>query len=60
MSGELKRVGRRVAHKGNHRFLWAINKKLRKQIAVLAHTITDEAGMTTCTPYPKTLDAEAA
>jgi hypothetical protein len=60
MSGELERIGRRVAHKGNHRFLWALNKKLRKQIAALAHTITDEDGATVRAPYPKTLDAEAA
>jgi len=60
MSGELTRVGRRASHQGNHRYLWALNKKLRRQITALAHTITHEDGTTERSPYPKTLDAEAA
>lgn len=53
---ELPRVARRVKHRGNHRYLWAIDKRLRKDIAKLA--IVDENGDPV--KYPKQLDQEAA
>lgn len=60
MRNELRRIARPVSHKGNHRYLWAIDKRLRKQIAALAHSTTTDEGKTVITPYPKTLDMEAA
>lgn len=46
----IRQVCRRVRHGGNHRYLWALDRKLRRDVAALA----------TGAPYPKTLDAEAA
>lgn len=40
---------RRVSHAGNHRYVWALDKKIRKAVAALA----------TGAAYPKTLDAAA-
>lgn len=40
---------RRLSHPGNHRYLWAIDKRLRRDIAALASGA----------PYPKTVDPEA-
>ena len=56
LRAELARVGRRVKHRGNHRYLWAIDKKLRKAVAALA--LVDENGDPVA--YPKQLDQEAA
>jgi hypothetical protein len=56
MRAALPRVARRVKHRGNHRYLWAIDKHLRKAIAALA--IVDENGDPV--KYPKQLDQEAA
>jgi hypothetical protein len=60
MMVSLAKVGRRIKHGGNHRYLWAINKKLRKQIEALALTVEDDDGNITRVAYPKTLDVEAA
>lgn len=56
LTDQLPRVGRRVKHRGNHRYLWALNKHLRKAIAALA--LVDAAGDPV--KYPKQLDQEAA
>lgn len=49
MWGAIAVVGRRVRHAGNHRYLWAIDKRLRRAVAALA-----------CgAPYPKAIDAAA-
>lgn len=40
---------RRVSHRGNHRYLWALDKHLRRNVAALAVNA----------PYPKTLDMAA-
>lgn len=53
---QLPRVARRVKHQGNHRYLWAINKSLRKAVAKLA--LYDAHGV--AVKYPKQLDKEAA
>lgn len=45
---EIFRTCRRMPHAGNHRYLWAIDKRLRRDVAKLA---TGES-------YPKTVDAE--
>jgi hypothetical protein len=55
LADQLPIVGRRVRHRGNHRYLWAINKRLRKDIAKLA--IVGEDGEPLA--YPKKLDDEA-
>lgn len=55
MTEQLRRVGRRIKHKGNHRYLWAIDKHLRRGIAKLA--LVDENG--DVVKYPKALDPEA-
>jgi len=54
LTTQLPLVGRRVRHRGNHRYLWAINKRLRRDIAKLA--IVDEDGEPIA--YPKKLDDE--
>lgn len=54
LAAELPRVARRVKHRGNHRYLWALDKRLRKGVAALA--IVDEHGDPV--KYPKQLDAE--
>lgn len=56
MHEALAKVGRRASHKGNHRYLWAIDKRLRKAIAALALVDADGNRI----PYPKALDTEAA
>lgn len=56
MSASLERVGRRLKHAGNHRYLWALDRSLRKQVAALA--AVDKNG--TRIAYPKKLDKEAA
>lgn len=43
------RIGRRVKHRGNHRYLWALDRKIRRSIEAMA------SGQ----PYPKERDAEA-
>lgn len=43
-------VGRRLPHGGNHRYVWALNRHLR----------TDVARMDCGRPYPKAIDAVAA
>jgi hypothetical protein len=53
---QLPHVARRMKHRGNHRYLWAINRRLRRAIADLA--VVDEAGDPV--KYPKQLDQEAA
>jgi hypothetical protein len=49
-------VARRVKHRGNHRYFWALDRRLRKAVAALA--IVDENGDPV--KYPKQLDQEAA
>lgn len=56
MREALTRIARRVKHRGNHRYLWAISKHLRKEIAKLA--LLDEDGDPVA--YPKQLDPEQA
>lgn len=56
MREQLPRVARRLKHRGNHRYLWAISKHLRRAIRDLA--IVDEDGDPV--KYPKQLDQEAA
>lgn len=56
LRAELPRVARRVRHRGNHRYLWALDRKLRKAVAALA--VVDECGDPV--KYPKQLDQEAA
>lgn len=46
---ELERIGRRVRHRGNHRYLWALDRHLRRQVGAMA------CGL----PYPKKLDEAA-
>lgn len=53
---QLPRVARRVKHRGNHRYLWALNKQIRRAVAALA--VVDENGDPV--KYPKQLDQEAA
>lgn len=55
MHEQLRRIGRRIKHGGNHRYLWAIDKHLRRDIAKLA--LVDENG--DLVKYPKALDPEA-
>ena len=38
----LSRVARRVKHRGNHRYLWALDRRLRRAITALA--LVDESG----------------
>lgn len=52
----LPQVARRVKHRGNHRYLWALDRKLRKAVRALA--IVDSDGDPV--KYPKQLDQEAA
>lgn len=52
----LRRVARRVKHPGNHRYLWALDRHLRRAVAALA--LVDGSG--TPVKYPKQLDQEAA
>ena len=54
MRTQLPRVARRAKHRGNHRYLWAIDKRLRGAIARLA--IVDDNGDRVA--YPKQLDQE--
>lgn len=49
----LSRVARRVKHRGNHRYLWALDRRLRRAITALA--LVDESGDPV--KYPKQLDA---
>lgn len=56
MREQLPRVARRVKHRGNHRYLWTLDRHLRKAVAALA--IVDENGDPV--KYPKQLDQEAA
>lgn len=56
LSTELPRVARRVKHRGNHRYFWALSRTLRKAIAQLA--LVDAHGDPV--KYPKQLDQEAA
>jgi hypothetical protein len=56
MRESLARVARRVKHRGNHRYFWAIDRRLRRDVAKLA--IVDEHGDPV--KYPKQLDQEAA
>lgn len=56
MQGQLPRVARRVKHRGNHRYLWAIDRKIRRAVAALAQV--DAEGNPV--KYPKQLDQEAA
>lgn len=56
LRAELPKVARRVRHRGNHRYLWALDRKLRKAVAALA--VVDECGDPV--KYPKQLDQEAA
>lgn len=53
---ELPRVTRRVKHHGNHRYLWALDRKLRRAVAELAARDDEDALI----PYPKAIDQEAA
>jgi hypothetical protein len=55
MKEQLRRIGRRIKHRGNHRYLWAIDKHLRRDIAKLA--LVDENGDPV--KYPKAIDLEA-
>jgi hypothetical protein len=48
MWSAIAQVCRRVEHDGNHRYLWALNKQLRKKVAALAVEAK----------YPKLRDAE--
>jgi len=52
----LPAVARRMKHRGNHRYLWALDKRLRKAVTRLA--LVDENGNPA--KYPKQLDQEAA
>jgi len=52
----LPRVARRVKHRGNHRYLWALTKKLRNAISALAHV--DKNGNPV--KYPKEIDQETS
>jgi hypothetical protein len=47
MWGAIRQVGRRLKHHGNHRYLWALDRKLRRSVAAMA---TGQA-------YPKAVDA---
>lgn len=51
----LAQVGRRAKHRGNHRYLWALDRHLRRDVAKLA--IVDEHGEPIA--YPKHVDDEA-
>lgn len=51
----LRAIGRRVKHHGNHRYLWALDKRLRRSIASLALVDVDGNAV----PYPKRLDEAA-
>lgn len=42
----------RAKHPGNHRYIWAIDRRLRRDVAKLAQLTETE------TTYPKTIDAE--
>lgn len=53
---ELSRITRRVKHRGNHRYLWALDRHLRRDIAKLA--LLDANGDRVA--YPKHVDKEAA
>lgn len=55
MKEQLPCVARSLSHRGNHRYLWALNRRIRRDIAKLA--ILDENGA--LVTYPKQLDAEA-
>jgi hypothetical protein len=50
----LSRVARRLKHRGNHRYLWALNKHLRSAVTELA--LVDKNGDPV--KYPKQLDQE--
>jgi hypothetical protein len=52
----LPRVARRVKHRGNHRYLWALDRRLRRAVAALA--LLDDDGDPV--GYPKQADPEAA
>ena len=56
LADQLPGVAHRVKHRGNHRYLWALDRRLRREVAKLA--IVDEAGDPVA--YPKRVDAEAA
>ncbi len=56
LRAQLPCIARRVKHRGNHRYLWALTKGLRKEIAKLA--FVDANGHPV--KYPKQLDQEAA
>jgi len=56
MQNALAHIARRVRHRGNHRYLWALNRRLRREVAKLA--IVDANGEPIA--YPKKIDAEAA
>ncbi len=55
MWGAIAQTCRRMKHAGNHRYLWALTKGLKKQVNELA--LRDAAGAKVA--YPKFLDAAA-
>jgi len=53
LEAQLDKVTHRVSHSGNHRYAWAVDKRLRESLCRLRETM--KAG-----PYPKTRDQEIA
>lgn len=54
LKATLPRVCRRMKHRGNHRYLWALDRRLRRDVAKLA--LLDEHGAPVS--YPKRIDDE--
>jgi len=55
LTAQLPGVARRMRHRGNYRYLWALDRRLRKDVARLA--IVDANGDPVA--YPKKVDEEA-
>lgn len=57
----IEKTCRRLDHGGNHRYLWAIDKRLQGKVAAMAATeleVPTFVGPPAPLPYPKAIDAE--
>lgn len=59
IDGELARLGTYRKHRGNHRYVWALDKRLRKAIDALALRTRAASGELVRSPYPKRIDEAA-